>query len=103
MTITVVNDRDKRRYEARQAGVPAAVADYIPTAELVASTHTEVQPGFEGRGIAGELVRQALQDVREQHLMVLAVCPFVTAFLARHPEDYDDLIYLSRTAAEVAD
>ena len=72
--------------------VLAAVPDYIPTAELVAFTHTEVQPGFEGRGVAGELVRQALQDVRDQHLLVLAVCPSYTAVLARHPEQYDDLV-----------
>jgi len=53
MTVVVVNDRERKRYEAREHGVLAAVPDYIPTAELVAFTHTEVQPGFEGRGIAG--------------------------------------------------
>lgn len=103
MTVTVVNDRDQHRYEAREDGVLVAVADYIPTAELVAFTHPEVQPGFEGRGIAGVLVRQALQDVRDQHVKVLAVCPFVTAFLARAPQDYDDLVYRSRSVPEVAD
>ncbi len=90
-----------KRYEARVDGALAAVADYIPTEELVAFTHTEVLPGFEGRGVAGTLVREALADVRRRHLAVLAVCPFVSGWIARHP-DHQDLLYRSRTAV-VAD
>lgn len=99
--VVVSRAAEARRYEARVDGQLAALADYIPTDELVAFTHTEVLPGFEGKGIAGSLVRWALDDVREQGLAVLAVCPFVSGWIARHP-DYQDLLYRSRTA-DVAD
>ena len=101
MDVTVTNAKDQKRYEARVDGVLAAVADYIPTDELVAFTHTQVMAGFEGKGLGSTVVRHGLDDVRRQQLAALAVCPFVTAYVQRHPE-YRDLLYQSRTGA-VAD
>lgn len=101
MDVTVTNARDRKRYEARVDGVLAAIADYIPTEELVAFTHTEVLTGFEGKGVGSALIGAALDDVRGQQLAVLAVCPFVSGYVQRHPE-YGDLLYRSRTGA-VAD
>ncbi len=42
-------------------------------------------------------MREALDDVRGRHRSVLAVCPFVSGWVARHREDYGDLLYRSRT------
>lgn len=98
MGVSVINARDQKRYEARVDGVLAAIADYIPTDQLVAFTHTEVLAGFEGQGVGSALVRHALEDVRRQELAVLAVCPFVSGFVQRHPE-YRHLLYRSRTGA----
>jgi uncharacterized protein len=97
MDIEVTNATQQRRYEARVDGELAAVADYIPTDELLAFTHTEVLAGFEGRGIAGALLRAALDDVRAQQRSVLAVCPFVGMYVQRHADDFGDLLYQSRT------
>lgn len=96
--VTVVDVPEQHRYEARVGRELAALSDYIPTPELVAFTHTEVLPGFEGRGIASALVRQALADVRRRHLKVLPVCPFVRDLIARHPAQYADLLYRSTTS-----
>lgn len=96
--VLVVDVPERHRYEARVGRELAALADYIPTPELVVFTHTEVLPGFERRGIASALVRQALDDVRRRHLGVLPVCPFVRALVARHPDQYADLIYRSATS-----
>lgn len=95
--VTVINVPERHRYEARVGAGLAALADYIPTSELVAFTHTEVLPGFEGRGIASALVREALDDVRRKNLMALPVCPFVHGFIQRHEAEYADLVYRSRT------
>jgi predicted GNAT family acetyltransferase len=54
-------------------------------------THTEVQPEAEGKGVASELIRRALDDVRRRGLSAVPLCPFVRAFIARHP-DYQDLV-----------
>lgn len=97
MDVTVVDAPDRRRYEARVGSDLAALADYIPTSELVAFTHTEVLAGFEGQGIATTLVREALDDVRRKQLKALPVCPFVTAFLQRNASEYGDLVYRSTT------
>jgi hypothetical protein len=97
MDVTVVDVPEQRRYEARVDGRLAAFVDYIPTDELVAFTHTEVLPAFEGRGVGSALVHEALDDVRSRSRSVLAVCPFVSGWIARHREEYGDLLYRSRT------
>ena len=96
MQVTVTDAAEQHRYEGRVDGELAAIAEYIRTPELVVFTHTEVLGGHEGRGIASQLVRQALDDVRRQELKVLPLCPFVAGWMARHP-DSQDLEYRSRT------
>ena len=97
MDVQVIDVPERTRYEARVDGELAAFADYIPTGELLAFTHTEVLPAFEGRGVGSRLVHDALDDVRTRQRSVLAVCPFVSGWIARHREDYGDLLYRSRT------
>jgi predicted GNAT family acetyltransferase len=57
---------------------------------VLAFLHTEVDPGRQRRGLGSALVRGALDDVRERGLKVVAVCPFVEAFIDEHSE-YADL------------
>ena len=54
--------------------------------------HTEVDDAFEGQGVGSLLVRQALDSVRGEGLRVVAQCPFVKAWIERHPE-YADLTH----------
>jgi uncharacterized protein len=53
--------------------------------------HTEVPEALNGRGIAGLLVRTALEFAQAQHLRVVPECPFAKSYLERHPE-YNDLV-----------
>jgi len=48
--------------------------------------HTEVPPQLRGRGLAGVLAKAALDAAARDHLHVVVVCPFVEAFLKKHPE-----------------
>jgi uncharacterized protein len=48
--------------------------------------HTEVPREVRGRGVADALVRHALEDVRARGERITPTCPFVKAFLAKHPE-----------------
>jgi predicted GNAT family acetyltransferase len=52
---------------------------------------TSVFPEFRGQGIATELIRRVLDDVREQGKTVTIVCPIVHTFIEHHPE-YADLV-----------
>lgn len=52
--------------------------------------HTETDPALQGRGIAGNLTRFALDDARTSGLSVDPVCPYIATWLDRHPE-YSDV------------
>ncbi|MFC9427474.1 GNAT family N-acetyltransferase [Streptomyces sp. NPDC056987] len=98
MAVEVRDVPDAKRYEARVDGESkaAGVAAYIRTTELIAFTHTEVEPEYEGRGVGSALARTALDEARAANLRVLATCPFFAGWIARHPE-YQDLLYQSRS------
>jgi predicted GNAT family acetyltransferase len=49
--------------------------------------HTEVPNAERHRGVADALVRTALAWARERDLRVIATCPYVQAWLRRHPEE----------------
>ena len=44
-----------------------------------------------GRGVGSTLVRGALEAIRAKGLKVVAKCPFVAAYMGKHPE-FKDLI-----------
>jgi uncharacterized protein len=64
---------------------------------LHAYDHTEVEPRYEGQGLAGRLVTEALDAARERRWGLLPYCPYVREFLAKHPE-YADLVPDDRKA-----
>lgn len=49
--------------------------------------HTEVPPSGRGQGVGGALVRAALGYAREHGLRVMTTCPYVQAWLRRHPDE----------------
>jgi predicted GNAT family acetyltransferase len=53
--------------------------------------HTFVPRQSRGRGIASQLTAYALQFARGKGYRVIPSCPFVSAYIARHPE-YRDLL-----------
>lgn len=54
-------------------------------------THTEVPAAEQGKGVASQLARGALDIVRARGLRVIATCPYMAAFIKRHAE-YQDLL-----------
>jgi predicted GNAT family acetyltransferase len=88
----IITDAPEReRYEAHLGGELAGVLEYIAKRGRIALIHTEVPPIYEGRGVGSALVRFALDDARRRGLRVIAVCPYVQSYLARHPQD-DDIV-----------
>lgn len=79
------------RYEIYVDGDRVGVADFEDLGDAVSLPHTEVDPSMNGRGLGGQLVRYALDDVRAQGRKVVPACPFVATFIQRHPE-YNDLL-----------
>lgn len=78
------------RFELAAEGHVAA-AYYELKPGVITFTHTEVPPALGGRGIGSQLARGALDMVRAQGLKVVAQCPFVAAYIGKHPA-YGDLL-----------
>lgn len=89
--VRVVDNPEQRRYELWRGGTLAGLLAYRLEPGAVVLVHTDVDPAFEGRGLGGRLVRGALDDVRARGLALVPVCPFVGAYIRRHPE-YADLV-----------
>jgi len=88
MTGTVTDNVAKNRYELpTEDGV--AVAYYEPRRDAVAFTHTMVPDAMQGRGLASTLIKAALADMRGRGLKIVPECPFVAAYIERHPEERD--------------
>jgi predicted GNAT family acetyltransferase len=92
MSMEVVDNPEQQRYEVRRDGQTLGFAAYQKANHLIVFTHTEIEPHLEGQGIGSRLVQGALDDVRSQGVPVLALCPFVQQWMARH-RDYRDLDY----------
>jgi len=93
----IVDDPEERRYELWVGDELAGVINYEPRPETVVLVHTEIREAFEGRGLGTRLIAGALEDIRARGLKLLPVCPFVRAYLRRHPEDRDLVVHGSGT------
>jgi hypothetical protein len=87
----VADAPEAERYELRLAGKLIGAAAYHRRGNRIAFTHTEVDEAHEGRGFAAHLAKGALDDARRQGLEVVPLCPFIAAYIKRHPE-YEDLV-----------
>ncbi|WP_150307228.1 GNAT family N-acetyltransferase [Planctomonas psychrotolerans] len=91
MATEVTHEPAGSRYMLLVDGEHTGLIDYQLRDDIVIMTHTEVHPSRRNGGLGGELVRGALDDVRESGLRVDPVCPFVARWLREHP-DYQDLL-----------
>jgi predicted GNAT family acetyltransferase len=79
------------RYELRDGDTVAGFTEYVRSGTVIAFTHTQIDPAFEGQGLGSVLIHGALDGARADGLAVLPYCPFVRGYIARHPE-YLDLV-----------
>jgi predicted GNAT family acetyltransferase len=86
----IVNNPAHHRYELAVDDHLAATYYKIDDG-IITFIHTEVPAELGGRGIASKLIQGALDQVRADGLKVIAQCPFVKAFIEKHP-DYADLL-----------
>ncbi|MGH3472766.1 MAG: GNAT family N-acetyltransferase [Nocardioidaceae bacterium] len=88
---------DSERFEILVGGSVAGFLQYHrrPPDTFVA-IHTEIAREYAGQGLAGRLVQHVLDQARAEGLRVKPECPFVAAYVDKHPE-YHDLV-LGHTA-----
>lgn len=81
----VVDHAPACRFELATDAGPAFAA-YARDGDLITFTHTVVPPSVKGQGIGGHLIAGALTQVRAAGLVVVPRCPFVAAYIDKHPE-----------------
>jgi predicted GNAT family acetyltransferase len=96
--IVVRDNPEKNRYEAMLGPAVAAFVDYRVLRERIVLIHTEVERAYTGRGVGRRLAQGVLDDIRARGLKVTPICPFMAAFIERHPA-YADLVSWGRERA----
>lgn len=91
MEVRVVDNPGAMRWEIWAGGTLAGFTTYARAHGVITYLHTEVDEAFEGQGLASTLVRTELDAARAAGLRVRPQCPFVRAYIDRHPE-YADLV-----------
>ncbi|RZU74903.1 putative GNAT family acetyltransferase [Micromonospora kangleipakensis] len=88
----VVNDEKLGIYDALVGDREVAGLTYnVAGDDRLVLLATSVFPEFRKQGIATELIRRVLDDVRVQGKTVTVMCPIVRTFIDHNPE-YADLI-----------
>jgi uncharacterized protein len=85
----VLDNPDELRYELCVDGVRVGFIAYRREPGAVVLVHTDIDPSQEGKGLGSRLVAGALADLRSRGLGLVPLCPFVAAYLRRHPEQAD--------------
>ncbi len=95
-TLAITDNTNELRFEAPVENDVAFISYRYEHGKL-ALMHTEVPEDAEGKGIASELVKFAFEQAKKQQRKVLVFCPYISAWLNRHPayrafveKDYND-------------
>lgn len=80
---SVIDNRAKSRFELSVNGHTAFLL-YERRDDALALIHTEVPTALRGRHVGETLVEAALQAGRSAGLRIIAICPFVMAYLRKH-------------------
>jgi len=82
VTVGRVDVPDRSRFEIRSDGETAGFAAHHHRSGVIAFVHTEIDPRFEGQGLASKLIRAPLSAARSEGESVLPFCPFVRVVMA---------------------
>ena len=90
--IRVVAEPSRQRYELFHGDTMIGMTVYgLPDSGHIDFVHTEVDPDYSGRGLAGVLAEFAIKDVQAQGKRVIPHCPYVRGWLRKHSE-YDAIV-----------
>lgn len=88
-SIKIEDDRAAGRLLAVEDGAVVGHIAYFVLAEAphaLVAVHTIVEPGHEGRGIAGNLVRSFYGIAADEGVPVVPLCPYAASWAVKHPE-----------------
>jgi predicted GNAT family acetyltransferase len=83
--LTVLHDEGAHRFYI-PLGDDKAVMEYAVNKKKIIFLHTEVPPGFHGKGIASRLAKGVLEYAASHDLVVISLCAYLSRYISRHPE-----------------
>jgi predicted GNAT family acetyltransferase len=91
--LRLVDAPERRRFEilSHDDAEPLAIVDYERRDRTLLLMHTEVRPDLEGRGIGTRTAELVVDHLRRSGQLAIVGCPFLTAWLRRHPDEQDIL------------
>lgn len=81
--------RETGRIYAEKDGELIAEITFPEEDGVAVIDHTFVDDSLRGQGVAGQLVRAAVDQIRREHKQARAVCSYAKAWFERHPEEAD--------------
>ena len=88
----ITHNTEKRSFELQVDGHKATLM-YNPVKPSVWSlNHTYVPAQLEGQGIGSKLVKHVLTHCENNDIRIIPRCPFIDAYIRRHPE-WKDLVH----------
>lgn len=91
VSIEVRKVPERSHFEITVDGEHAGLVQYVEDGGQRIFIHTETDEKFAGQGLAGTLVRGALDATRAEGLRIAATCPYVVRFLSKN-HDWDDVL-----------
>ena len=85
MEVKIKENTEKKRFEVEVEN-KIALIEYIRAEDKMYLTHTEVPTELEGNGIASSMAKQVLQQIKDENLKLVPLCPFIASYIKRHPE-----------------
>ncbi|MFE7750098.1 GNAT family N-acetyltransferase [Streptomyces sp. NPDC057428] len=87
--VEIRDDRGSGKLVAFLGGAAAGVVTYFvmdPGPGSLVAVHTVVEPEYEGRGVAGALVRELYSMAAREGVPVVPLCPYAAEWARRHPD-----------------
>jgi predicted GNAT family acetyltransferase len=79
------NNVDKQRFEL-QVDKETAYIEYKRKGDRIFLIHTEIPAALKGTAAGPALVEKAFLNIEENKQKLIPYCPFVRAYLKRHPQ-----------------
>lgn len=92
LPLTVRDMGGKKRFQLGE-GDETPFIEFIQNKQnIIFLTHTEVPRSLEGNGLGSLIVSKTLRHIRSEGHKMAPLCPFVAAYLKKHPEDADGIL-----------
>lgn len=85
-TIAIRNNPERSRFEVLDGDAVIGQAAYLDHDDSQRIFyHTVVDEEYGGRGLAGQLAAQALDETVAAGLVIVPVCPYIKSYVEKHP------------------